>query len=165
MDLAKMTIAITGAAQGIGRAIALSFAKAGSNLALIDLGPERLEETCRLARKRDVTARAYIANVADESQIEAAADAIVADFGRFDGIINNAGILRDARLLKINDGSIVGRMSLEQWRAVIDVNLTGVFLCGRATGSRHDHRAPHRSARPDEKGRYLTSGTAANRLK
>jgi 3-oxoacyl-[acyl-carrier protein] reductase len=136
MDLAKMTIAITGAAQGIGRAMAIAFAEAGSNLALIDLGPERLEETCRLARERGVMARAYIANVADESQIEAAADAIVADFGRFDGMINNAGILRDAMPLKSKDGSIVGRMSLEQWRAAIDVNLTGVLLCGRVAAER-----------------------------
>jgi 3-oxoacyl-[acyl-carrier protein] reductase len=136
LELAKKTIAITGAAQGIGRALALAFAEAGSDLALIDLGQERLEETCRLARQRGVKAHGYIANVADEIQVEAAADEIVGEFGRFDGIINNAGILRDAMLLKSKDGSIVGRMSLEQWRAVIDVNLTGVFLCGRAAAER-----------------------------
>jgi 3-oxoacyl-[acyl-carrier protein] reductase len=136
MDLAAKTIAITGAGQGIGRALALGFAVAKSDLALIDLGPQRLEETCELARQHGVNARAYIANVADEGQVEAAADKILADFGRFDGIINNAGILRDAMLVKSKDGEIVGRMSLEQWRAVIDVNLTGVFLCGRAAAER-----------------------------
>lgn len=136
MDLAGKTIAITGAAQGIGRALALAFADAHSNLALIDVGADRLQETCALVRQRGVAARVYIANVADEVQVEAAADKIVADFGRFDGIINNAGILRDAMLLKSKDGAIVGRMSLEQWRAVIDVNLTGVFLCGRAAAER-----------------------------
>ena len=136
MDLTGKTIAITGAAQGIGRALALAFADAHSGLALIDLGSERLQESCELVRQRGGTARAYVANVADEVQVEAAADAIVADFGRFDGIINNAGILRDAMLLKAKEGSIVGRMTLEQWRAVIDVNLTGVFLCGRAAAER-----------------------------
>ena len=136
MDLAGKTIAITGAGQGIGRALALAFAAAKSDLALIDVGPQRLEESCELARLRGVSARAYIANVADEGQVEAAADKIVADFGRFDGIINNAGILRDALLVKSWDGEIAGRMSLEQWRAVIDVNLTGVFLCGRAAAER-----------------------------
>lgn len=136
MDLAGKTIAITGAGQGIGRALALAFAVAKSDLALIDLGAQRLEETCELARRHGVSARAYIANVADEGQVEAAADKIVADFGRFDGIINNAGILRDAMLVQSKDGAIVGRMSLEQWRAVIDVNLTGVFLCGRAAAER-----------------------------
>jgi 3-oxoacyl-[acyl-carrier protein] reductase len=136
MDLAKKTIAITGAAQGIGRAMALAFAEAGSDLALIDLGAERLEETCQLVRQHGAVAHAYVANVADEGQVDAASDKIVADFGRFDGIINNAGILRDAMLLKSKDGAIVGRMSLEQWRSVIDVNLTGVFLCGRAAAER-----------------------------
>jgi 3-oxoacyl-[acyl-carrier protein] reductase len=136
MDLAKKTIVITGAGQGIGRALALAFAQAGSDLALIDLGAERLTETSELVRQHGVTARTYLANVADEAQVEATADRIAAEFGRFDGIINNAGILRDAMLLKIKDGAIAGRMSLEQWRAVIDVNLTGVFLCGRAAAER-----------------------------
>ena len=56
---------------------------------------------------------------------------ISAEFGRLDGLVNNAGILRDALLVKVKDGAIVGRMSIEQWNAVIAVNLTGVFLCGR----------------------------------
>jgi 3-oxoacyl-[acyl-carrier protein] reductase len=136
MNLHHKTVAITGAAQGIGRALALEFAAAGSDLALIDLQPERLEETQNLVRAHGVTARAYAANVADETQVEAIADRIVGDFGRFDGIVNNAGILRDALLVKVRDGAVTGRMSLEQWRAVIDVNLTGVFLCGRAAAER-----------------------------
>ncbi len=70
MDLAGKTIAITGAGQGIGRALALAFAAAQSDLALIDVGAQRLEETCELARLRGVNARAYIANVADEGQVE-----------------------------------------------------------------------------------------------
>jgi 3-oxoacyl-[acyl-carrier protein] reductase len=53
-------------------------------------------------------------------------------FGRFDVLVNNAGITRDALLIKFRDGELVSRMSLAQWRQVIDVNLTGVFLCGRA---------------------------------
>ena len=136
MDLTKKTIAITGAGQGIGRALALAFAAAGSDLALIDLGQERLDETAQLVRQHGVTARTYIANVADEAQVDSTADKVVADFGRFDGLINNAGILKDALLIKAKDGAVVGRMSLEQWRAVIDVNLTGVFLCGRAAAER-----------------------------
>ena len=136
MELAKKTIAVTGAGQGIGRALALAFAESGSDLALIDIGKERLDETAQLLRKLGVTARTYIANVADEAQVDSTADKIVADFGRFDGLINNAGILRDALLIKVKDGAVVGRMSLEQWRAVIDVNLSGVFLCGRAAAER-----------------------------
>jgi 3-oxoacyl-[acyl-carrier protein] reductase len=136
VDLKNKTIAITGAAQGIGRALAVAFAHAGSNVALIDLNPDRLEETRQLLQDTGVTARTYVANVADETAVESAADRIVADFGRFDGLLNNAGILRDGLLLKVRDGAIAGRLSLEQWRAVIDINLTGAFLCGRAAAER-----------------------------
>jgi 3-oxoacyl-[acyl-carrier protein] reductase len=136
MDLKNKTIVVTGAAQGIGRALSSAFAQAGSNLALIDLRLEQLEETCELARQMGVTARGYAANVAEEDAVEAAADRIVADFGRFDGLVNNAGILRDGLLIKMRDGAVVDRLSLEHWRAVIDVNLTGVFLCGRAAAER-----------------------------
>jgi 3-oxoacyl-[acyl-carrier protein] reductase len=136
VDLKNKTIVVTGAAQGIGRALSLAFAQAGGDVAVIDLNLERLEETCELARQMGVTARAYAVNVADEDAVDAAADRIVADFGRFDGLVNNAGILRDGLLIKVRDGAVVGRLSLEHWRAVIDVNLTGVFLCGRAAAER-----------------------------
>jgi 3-oxoacyl-[acyl-carrier protein] reductase len=56
---------------------------------------------------------------------------IVTDFGGLDGLVNNAGITRDALLVKFRDGELISKMSLEQWQSVIDVNLTGVFLCGR----------------------------------
>ncbi|HHQ13904.1 MAG TPA: SDR family oxidoreductase, partial [Chromatiales bacterium] len=63
-------------------------------------------------------------------------DQIVADFGALDGLVNNAGITRDALLVKFKDGELVSKMSLDQWQAVIDVNLTGVFLCGREAAER-----------------------------
>jgi len=56
---------------------------------------------------------------------------VASDFGRLDGLVNNAGIVRDGLLVKVKDGAVVGSMSLDQWNAVIGVNLTGVFLCGR----------------------------------
>jgi 3-oxoacyl-[acyl-carrier protein] reductase len=65
-----------------------------------------------------------------------ALDQVTADFGRLDGLINNAGIVRDAMLVKVKDGEVVGKMSLEQWQEVIDVNLTGVFLCAREAAQR-----------------------------
>ena len=74
--------------------------------------------------------------MARESEVIATFDRIVDDFGRFDGIVNNAGIVRDALLVKSKDGTVTGKMSLEQWQAVIDVNLTGVFLCGREAAER-----------------------------
>jgi 3-oxoacyl-[acyl-carrier protein] reductase len=136
MNLNHKTIVITGAAQGIGRAMALAFAAAGSDLALIDVSAERLNETVGLCEAAGVKARAYTADVADEAAVETTMDAIVGKSGRLDGLINNAGILRDGLLVKIRDGKVTGRMSLEQFRAVIDVNLTGVFLAGRAAAER-----------------------------
>ena len=66
----------------------------------------------------------------------AAFDAIAADCGRLDVLVNNAGITRDALLVKVKDGAVAGKMSLAQWQAVLDVNLTGVFLCGREAAER-----------------------------
>jgi 3-oxoacyl-[acyl-carrier protein] reductase len=61
---------------------------------------------------------------------------VVQDFGRLDVMINNAGITKDALLVKTQDGKVSGKMSLDQWQAVIDVNLTGVFLGAREAAAR-----------------------------
>lgn len=132
MQLKDKAIVITGAAQGIGRALAQTFAEAGSHVALLDLREDGLQETRDQCAALGVQARCYAANVSDEAAVDAAMQAIANDFGRLDGIVNNAGIVRDALLVKARDGQFDLGMSLEQWRAVIDVNLTGVFLCGRA---------------------------------
>ena len=136
MELKGKTVAVTGAARGIGRALAEDFAVGGANLALIDLRIEDLDDALAACRSHGVDARGYSAHVARESEVIATFDRIVADFGRFDGLVNNAGIVRDALLIKSKQGLITGKMSLEQWQAVIDVNLTGVFLCGREAAER-----------------------------
>jgi 3-oxoacyl-[acyl-carrier protein] reductase len=74
--------------------------------------------------------------VTREDQVVAAFDAIVRDFDRFDVVINNAGITKDGLLVKVKEGEIVGKMSMDQWNAVVGVNLTGVFLCGREAAER-----------------------------
>lgn len=132
MQLKNKVVAITGAGQGIGRSIAEMFAAEGANIALIDLKAEALAAAQEACTKLGVTARSYTANVADEAAVDATMAAIVKDFGRLDGLVNNAGITKDAMLIKVKDGEIVSRMSMDQWNAVIGVNLTGVFLCGRA---------------------------------
>ena len=78
----------------------------------------------------------YLANVTDEAQVIQGLDAVVATSGRLDVLVNNAGITRDALLIKAQDGQIVSKMSLAQWQAVVDVNLTGVFLCAREAAER-----------------------------
>ncbi|PTU32984.1 SDR family oxidoreductase [Stenotrophobium rhamnosiphilum] len=132
MDLKNKVVAITGAGQGIGRSIAEMFAAEGANIALIDLKEEGLVAAREACEKLGVVARGYTANVTDEAAVDATMAAIVKDFGRLDGLVNNAGITKDAMLIKVKDGEIVNRMSMDQWNAVIGVNLTGVFLCGRA---------------------------------
>ncbi len=136
MDLNGKTIVITGGGQGLGRAMAIVMAKEGANLALIDLNDEPLAEAVQLCKDAGGDAKSYKANVAKEDDVIAAFDAIEADFGEVHGLINNAGILRDGLMIKFKDGKIEKRMSLAEWQAVIDVNLTGVFLCGREAASR-----------------------------
>lgn len=136
MQLPHKVVAITGAGRGLGRAIALAFAAQGAEIAALDLRAAELDETCAQCRAQGVRATPYLVNVADEAQVIQGLDAVVATSGRLDVLVNNAGITRDALLVKAQDGQIVSKMSREQWQAVIDVNLTGVFLCGREAAER-----------------------------
>jgi 3-oxoacyl-[acyl-carrier protein] reductase len=136
MQIEGKTIAITGGGRGLGRAMAVEFASNGGNVALIDLNMADLEETRRLCAEHGVTARIYSCNVTSEAAVTATMDAIVNDFGSLDVLINNAGIIKDGLLIKVRDGQVVGKLGLEQWNAVIGVNLTGVFLCGREAAER-----------------------------
>ncbi len=131
MELKSKTVLVTGAARGLGAAISKGVAAQGADLALVDLEEASLADTRQACEELGVTARSYGADVANEAQVIALFNQTVQDFGRLDGLVNNAGILRDGLLVKAKDGEITGKMSLEDWQAVIDVNLTGVFLCGR----------------------------------
>jgi 3-oxoacyl-[acyl-carrier protein] reductase len=136
MDLRGKTILITGAGRGLGAAMARRLAARGADLALIDLDDRGLAAVRDAARTAGVRAETYSANVAAERDVVSTFDRVVADFGRLDGSIANAGILRDGLLVKAKDKEVTGKLSLEQWQAVIDVNLTGVFLCGREAAER-----------------------------
>ena len=131
MNLTDKVIVITGGGQGLGRAMAVNLAKEGAKLALIDMNEAMLQETVALIEAEGSSAKYYIANVTQEEQVEKTFSSINADFNGFDGLINNAGILRDGMFVKAKDGQVTKKMSLEQFQSVIDVNLTGVFLCGR----------------------------------
>jgi 3-oxoacyl-[acyl-carrier protein] reductase len=136
MQIKGKTIVITGGGRGLGRAMAVEFASRGGNLALIDLNAADLGEAERQCRAHGVEARGYLCNVTNEEAVIATMDAIVRDFAALDVLVNNAGIIRDGLLIKVKDGAIVGKLSLEKWNAVIDVNLTAVFLCGREAAER-----------------------------
>ena len=136
MQLEGKLAVITGAGRGIGRAMALAFAARGANLALLDVNTEDLAPTRAQCEATGVRASTHRCNVAREDEVCTTLDAVVNEFGRLDVMINNAGIIRDAMLVKVKEGQVVGRMSLEQWQSVIDVNLTGVFLGGREAAAR-----------------------------
>jgi 3-oxoacyl-[acyl-carrier protein] reductase len=136
MQMKDKVVVVTGGVRGIGKAIAAAFADKGAQIALIDLNPKDLEAARDDFASRDMHVRTYAGNVAKEDHVVAALDAVVADLGRLDVIVNNAGIIKDALLVKVKDGAVVGKMALDQWQAVIDVNLTGVFLCAREAAER-----------------------------
>jgi len=136
MQLSNKVVAITGAGRGLGRAIALAFAAQGAEIAALDLRAPDLDETCAQCRAQGGRATPYLVNVTNEAQVIQGLDAVVAASGRLDVLVNNAGITRDALLVKAQDGQVVSKMSREQWQTVIDVNLTGVFLCAREAAER-----------------------------
>ena len=140
MEIAERCFVVTGAGRGIGRAMAEELARRGAGLALIDMSDDTLEEATNACRSLGGEAKSYRANVADESQVVETLAAIRTEFGAIAGLINNAGILRDGLLVKAKEGRVEKKLSLDQWQAVIDVNLTGTFLCGReAAASMIEH--------------------------
>jgi len=135
MHLQDKVIIVTGGGQGLGRAMGEYLASKGARLALVDLNQERLDEAVAACKAAGGDARAYLCNVANEEQVSDMVVRVAEDFGGLHGLVNNAGILRDGLLLKVKDGEI-SKMSLAQWQAVIDVNLTGVFLCTREVAAK-----------------------------
>ena len=136
MDIKDKVIIITGGGRGLGRAMAEHFAAQGGKVALFDLNQADLDETRARCAAHGVEARGYLVNVTSEESVVSGMDAVLRDFGRLDVLVNNAGITKDGLLVKVKDGAVVGTMGLDQWNAVIGVNLTGVFLCGREAAVR-----------------------------
>ena len=120
--LTGKTALITGAARGIGKAIALHFAKEGANIAFTDL--EINKETESEIAALGVKAKSYASNAADFAQTEDVVKQVHADFGSIDILVNNAGITKDGLMM---------RMTEQQWDAVIAVNLKSAFNFIHAT--------------------------------
>lgn len=115
---------VTGASRGIGRAIALELAKLGANVVVnYASSSNAAEELVDTITKAGGSAIALQADVSQAPQVEALVNTAMEKLNRVDILVNNAGITRDTLLL---------RMKPEDWQAVIDLNLTGVFLCTRA---------------------------------
>lgn len=114
---------ITGGSQGIGRAIAEQFYQEGARIAIWDIDDAKGEAFRKELDPDGEKVKVYRVNVADYEEVEKRMQESLTDFGRIDILINNAGITRDSSMKK---------MSMEQWKQVIDVNLNGVFYCVKA---------------------------------
>jgi 3-oxoacyl-[acyl-carrier protein] reductase len=119
-------VIVTGGAAGIGRATARRFAAAGARVAVWDVQEGDAGES-GVCQRVDVT---------DPAAVEAATADVFARWGRIDVLVNNAGIVKDAQLVKWKDGQQTGAMSEGDFDAVLSVNLKGVFLCTRAVAPR-----------------------------
>jgi 3-oxoacyl-[acyl-carrier protein] reductase len=122
-ELNEKVAMVTGAARGLGQAIAVKLAGAGADIALCDLKAEWLEETASKVKALGRKVECYGVNVADGESVNEGVKAITKDFGKIDVLVNNAGITKDGLIM---------RMSEDDWDAVLNVNLKGVFLCTKA---------------------------------
>jgi 3-oxoacyl-[acyl-carrier protein] reductase len=123
MSLQGRVAIVTGAAQGIGRAIAETLAEAGADVVVADLDPVRSQDTVAAVEKIGRKALNVKVNVADSHDTKAMADQVIKQWGKIDILVNNAGITRDGLLL---------RMKEEDWNLVLQVNLNGTFHCTKA---------------------------------
>jgi 3-oxoacyl-[acyl-carrier protein] reductase len=129
MRFADKVCLVTGGAAGIGKATAQKFAQEGATVIICDVNdPAGAQTAAELGPKGHYNH----VNVADREAVQAWVDSVLASHGRIDILINNAGILRDAQLVKFKDGQLVDQMSQAAWDAVINVNLKGVFNCAQA---------------------------------
>lgn len=130
--LGNKVVIVTGAAAGIGRATALRFAEEGARVSAWDVDEEHGATLVGEITNGGGHAAFVRVNVADRAEVERAVASVVAQWGRIDVLVNNAGIVRDAQMIKWKDGEIVSIMTDEMFDAVVDVNLKGVFCCARA---------------------------------
>jgi 3-oxoacyl-[acyl-carrier protein] reductase len=146
LSLRGRTAVVTGAGRGIGAATAKAFAGAGAHVALLDKDGAAATRVAEEIAAAGGEALHFDTDVTDAFAVERVFDGIVGEWGRLDVLVNNAGILRDARLVEVSD---------EDFHATLDVNLRGAMVCARAA-------VPHmlRAAR----GRILSAASVSTRL-
>lgn len=135
MKLAGRVALVTGAAQGIGKAVALLLARNGADIVISDINLEKAEEAANEIKSIGRKALAVKGDVANWNDVERMVEVILEKFAKIDILVNNAGITRDKLIL---------RMTEEDWDAVLDVNLKGTFHCTKAVVR---HMAKQRSGK------------------
>ncbi len=123
MELKGKVALVTGSAQGIGKAIAISLAREGADVIISDVNLEKAEEAAKEIGAMGVKSLALKANVADFAEVEGMIDKVITEFKKIDILVNNAGITRD---------NLIVRMKEEDWDLVLDINLKGTFNCIKA---------------------------------
>lgn len=123
MELDGKVALITGAAQGIGKAISLTLAKNGADIIVSDINLEKAQETCKEIEALGRKSMAVKVDVSKYDEVEQMVERIINEFGKIDILVNNAGITRDKLIL---------RMTEEDWDTVLNVNLKGTFNCTKA---------------------------------
>jgi len=135
MRLKEKVTLITGGVAGIGRATAQRFAEEGAKVIICDVDSEHGQAAVQTLQGEAGQAMGhsfYKVDVTDRNAVQKWVDAVVEKYGRIDVLINNAGLIRDATLVKVKDGELVKQMSEANFDLVISVNLKGVFNCSQA---------------------------------
>ena len=149
-NLEGRVIIVTGGAMGIGRAYCERFTQEGASVVVADIDEKRAEATAADLREAGAEAMAVVANVADLAATERMAAATIERFGHIDGLINNAAMYQRPAVSRVP----LEELSVEEWDAVMGVNLRGVFLCSRAV-------IPHMKAQRSGKIVNISSSTVA----
>ncbi|MEJ2718102.1 MAG: 3-oxoacyl-ACP reductase FabG [Deltaproteobacteria bacterium] len=123
MEFKDKVVLVTGAAQGIGKGTALAFAKQGASVVINDVNEELTQEPAGEVASAGVTSLAIVADISVSSEVKGLFQQVIERFGTLDVLVNNAAVTRDAFLHKMTE---------EQWKKVMDVDLTGTFYCLQA---------------------------------
>jgi len=123
MKLKGRIALVTGAAQGIGKSIAVALAKEGADIIVSDINIELAEATAKEIETLGVKVLPVKTNVADPADVASSVEQILKSFGKIDILVNNAGITKDNLLIRMKD---------EDWDAVLNVNLKSMYLCSKA---------------------------------
>ncbi len=131
MNINNKIAIVTGGARGLGRQFALDLAKAGAKVSICDISKKNLHDAEIFFEKEGVSVDSYVADVSLEYDVINFYESVAEKYSGVDISVNNSGVTADSFMVKTDKNGNIVRMPFEKWKKVIDVNLTGVFLCAR----------------------------------